>query len=122
VAGETRATEGSVVEAVPDPRDLVVSGEIDIVLADELATRLAQRLFLRDDVVVDVGALSFIDVSGCRAIIRAAKALPEGRRLVLANATSQLVKTLSVCGWADHPQLVLSEGPACGLGTQRGCA
>jgi anti-anti-sigma factor len=120
--GETRATEGSAVEAVPDPRDLVVAGEIDIVLAEELATRLEQRLPLRGDVVVDVGALSFIDVSGCRVIIRAATSLPEGRRLVLANATRQLVRTLSVCGWANHPRLVLSEGPASGLDTQRDCA
>jgi anti-anti-sigma factor len=120
--GATRVTKRAAAVAEQDAGELVVSGEIDIAIKDFLWTRLEEHLFGQADVVVDVGGVSFIDVSGCRVLVRAAKSLPEGRRLVLTNPTKQLVRTLSVCGWADHPQLVVNDGPACGLYAQRGCA
>ena len=101
---------------------LVISGEIDIGAEGYLRSRLQEHMFGQTDVVIDVGDLSFIDVSGCRVLIHAARTLPEGRRLVLLNPPSHLVRTLSLCGWVDHPRLVLDAPTAAGIGSESGCA
>ena len=93
---------------------VVVSGEVDIADEDRLRRHLDERVSGGGDIVVDVGGLSFIDVSGCRALVRVAATLPDGRHLVLVNVPEHLTRVLSLCGWADHPRLVLSRGPACG--------
>ena len=86
---------------------LVLSGEIDIASTPYLAARLAEHLEQGGDLMVEAGDLSFIDVSGCRALVWAAEQLGDGRRLVVGSASWVLERALGQCGWADHPQLVL---------------
>lgn len=115
-------TRGAVSVAEPSAGELAVSGEVDVAVEEYLWSRFEEHLFDEGDVVIDVGEVSFIDVSGCRTLFRAAKALRDGRRLVLANPRRQLVRTLSLCGWADHPRIVLDGGSTPGPAAKRGCA
>jgi anti-anti-sigma factor len=110
--GSTTVTRGAVSVVEESAAELVVSGEVDVAVDRYLWSRLEEHLLAEGDVVVDVGEVSFIDVSGCRALVRAATRLRGGRRLVLAHPPRQLVRTLSLCGWADHPRIVLEGGPA----------
>jgi anti-anti-sigma factor len=95
-----------------DRNGLVLSGELDMDSVAYLCARLTEQVAQDADLVVETGGLSFIDVSGCRALVQAAEQLSDGRRLVLAHPPRTLERILSLCGWADHPRLVLS--PASG--------
>jgi anti-anti-sigma factor len=86
---------------------LVLSGELDMDSVACLTARLIEDVPRDGDLVVEAGGLSFIDVSGCRALVEAAERLGDGRRLVLSHPPRTLVRVMSLCGWADHPRLVL---------------
>jgi anti-anti-sigma factor len=95
---------------VPERLDrnfLELSGEIDVANARHVGARLDERLGGDGDIVVDARELSFIDVSGCRALVQAARQLPGDRRLRVEHAPSVLVRMLTLCGWRDAPQLVV---------------
>ncbi|HVF77243.1 MAG TPA: MEDS domain-containing protein [Solirubrobacteraceae bacterium] len=92
-----------------DDGAVAVSGALDIDSSAFLTARLAD--FHGDgDVVVLTDGLDFADVSGCRALLRAAEALGEGRRLVLPEPAAPLVRVLKLCGWSEHGRLVLHPG------------
>jgi anti-anti-sigma regulatory factor len=87
---------------------VAVSGALDIDSSGYLGARLAALAGDRDgDLVVLTAGLDFADVSGCRALVRAADALEPGRRLVLPAASAYLVRVLRLCGWSSHEQLVV---------------
>ncbi|MGH2840054.1 MAG: MEDS domain-containing protein [Solirubrobacteraceae bacterium] len=94
---------------VTEDDDLVLSlrGELDVDAAPYVAARLAARASV-GDLVVDMSQLEFIDVSGCRRLVEAAEGLRAGHRMVLVDPGPHLLKILSVCGWREHPQLVLA--------------
>jgi anti-anti-sigma factor len=105
------ADDGAGIRVVADGGDhsgLVLSGELDMDSVAHLSNRLTEQVAHDGDLVVEAGGLSFIDVSGCRALVQAAEQLGPGRRLVLAHPPRTLVRVMSLCGWADHPRLVLS--------------
>jgi anti-anti-sigma regulatory factor len=86
---------------------IALSGALDIDSAAFLAARLAE-LDGEEDIVVRTSGLGFADISGCRALIRAAESLGRGRHLVLPDPSDALVRVLKLCGWADHGRLVLT--------------
>ena len=86
---------------------IAISGALDIDSAAFLAARLAD-FNLPGDVVLLTSGLDFADVSGCRALVRAAETLGEGRRLVLPDPAPPLVRVLKLCGWSEHGRLVLA--------------
>jgi anti-anti-sigma factor len=86
---------------------LRLSGDIDYDAADDVAARLDAHLDGGGDIVIDVGDVSFVDVSGCRVFVRAASQLPPMRRLVLLDAKPSFVRTLSICGWLNLSQLLV---------------
>jgi hypothetical protein len=55
--------------------------------------------------VIDAGELSFVDVSGCRALVQTALAMDPPRHLVLEAASAQLLRVLELCGWRHLPAL-----------------
>jgi hypothetical protein len=85
---------------------VALSGALDIDSSTYLLVRLAEFEGDRDLVVVTSG-LGFADISGCRALIRAADALGPGRRLLLPDAAAPLVRVLKLCGWSAHGRLVV---------------
>jgi anti-anti-sigma factor len=89
-----------------------LSGELDLASGPYVAARLAEFLPRDGNALVDVRGLSFIDVSGCRALLQAATALRPPRRLVVIGASSLLVRILEMCAWRDLPTLELRGGSA----------
>ena len=59
------------------------------------------------DIHVEVAGLIFCDISGIRAFVSAAEALPEGRRLLLHGMPAQLETVIKVVGWNRMPSLVV---------------
>lgn len=89
-----------------DDGAIALSGALDIDSSGFLATRLAE-VDDGGDLVVLTSGLGFADISGCRALVRAAEALGDGRQLVLPDAAAPLVRVLRLCGWSEHGRLVL---------------
>jgi hypothetical protein len=86
---------------------IALSGELDLDGSAYLATRLAE-LDGEGDLVVLTSDLRFTDVAGCRALVRAAEALDDNRRLVLPDAAAPVARVLKLCGWSSHERLVLA--------------
>lgn len=86
---------------------IALAGALDIDSSAFLAARLAE-FDDPGDLVVLTSGLGFADISGCRALVRAAERLDRGRRLVLPDAAPPLVRVLKLCGWSEHSRLVLA--------------
>jgi anti-anti-sigma factor len=71
-----------------------ISGEVDLSVADDLATALRIAGSDGGDVVVDLSELSFMDSSGVDVLQAAAHALRGGRRLVVDHPTGIVAKVL----------------------------
>jgi hypothetical protein len=95
------------VEPVAEPPGLRLVGEVDrdthAVLIGALRLLDAQA----GDVHLDVHGLTFIDVGGVRAIVRAAVALPPGRRMIVHGTTDCLRRTVEVFHDARVDEAVL---------------
>ncbi len=86
---------------------VALAGALDIDSSAFLAARLAEVDVESGDLVVQTSGLGFADISGCRALMRAAEALGGGRRLLLPDAAAPLVRVLKLCGWSQGGRLVL---------------
>jgi anti-anti-sigma factor len=86
-----------------------LSGELDLGTGPYVAARLAEHLPGGEDIVIDAAGLSFVDVSGCRALMQTALALRPPRRLVLRTASPALLRVLALCRWRDLPGLELGQ-------------
>jgi anti-anti-sigma factor len=86
---------------------LSLTGDIDYDIAADISARIKQYADRDRDLVVDVSAVSFADVSGCRMFVRAAQELQPGRKLILLHARRQLMRALGICGWLGSPQLLV---------------
>lgn len=86
---------------------IALSGALDIDSSSFLAARLAEVDVERGDLVLRTSGLGFADISGCRALVRAAEALGNGRRMLLPDAAPPVVRVLKLCGWSEHGRLVL---------------
>ena len=88
-----------------DPPRLHLIGEVDASNVDALTGALRSEQRARSDIDLDLGGLTFCDLSGIRAIVGTALTLPAGRRLVLHRTPPHVRKTLGIVGWADIPSL-----------------
>jgi anti-anti-sigma factor len=86
-----------------------LSGELDLASGPYLEARLAEHLPGGEDIMIDAAELSFVDVSGCRALMRTALALRPPRRLVLQRASPKLLRMLELCQWRDLSGLRVGE-------------
>ena len=91
------------------PAGLSVSGAIDVFNVDAFAETLVSSIQAVGDLRVDLRYLEFCDVSGIRALVSAAKAVPQGRSLVLTGLPAQLRNVMSLVGWNDLPGLVIND-------------
>jgi hypothetical protein len=87
---------------------VALAGALDIDSSGYLAARLGVLDGDGDDLVVLTRDLDFTDILGCRTLVNAAEGLAPGRRLVLPDASAQLVRVLTLCGWSSHERLVVS--------------
>jgi anti-anti-sigma factor len=104
IVSRARCTTATIVESTAD-RAIRVSGELDFASGPYLAARLAEHLPGSGDIVIEAGELSFVDVSGCRALVQTALAMAAPRQLVIHGAPAPLVRVLELCGWRDLPGL-----------------
>jgi anti-sigma B factor antagonist len=84
-------------------------GELDMSSAPALTDALGE-LETDGSVVLDLQELTFIDSAGIHAIFTHAAA--RKGKLVLANPSPEIVRTLEIRGIADHAQLHVSATPA----------
>ncbi|HEY4276632.1 MAG TPA: STAS domain-containing protein [Conexibacter sp.] len=98
-------TAFGIVEERPQPGDVVVigvRGELDLFTAPELRDRLRDASDAPEraaHVVVDLSDCSFVDASGCQALLRAARLLAaQGRRLAIVNVSAGTARILNVMG------------------------
>jgi anti-anti-sigma factor len=96
------------------PAGLSVSGAIDVFNVDAFAQALITCLEEDGDLNVDLHHLEFCDVSGIRALVSAAKDVPQGRRLVLTGLPLQLRNVMTIVGWNDLPGLVIHDADQTG--------
>lgn len=91
---------------------IAIAGEIDLAVESYFRARMHEHLPGNGDLVVDVGGVTFIDTTGCRVLHQLAGALPPRRRLVITRPTRAVVRALSLCGWLDHPGILVDVGSA----------
>ena len=81
---------------------IAVRGELDLFTAPELRERLRAHVEAHGavrDLVVDLTACAFVDASGCRALLRAARQLEAlGRRLVIVNTHPGNARIFAIMG------------------------
>lgn len=82
---------------------LVLTGELDVVSAPELAQCLNEALAEgHARVTLDLSDLQFVDSAGVSVLIKAKQdAESHGRTLVLARATEQVHRVFALVGLAD---------------------
>jgi anti-sigma B factor antagonist len=88
-----------------------LSGELDLAASPTLERELERALTRPDGpLVVDLRKLEFIDSTGLSVLVRAHQRAGErGRRFVLAGASAQVHRLLSLTGVAER--LELAESP-----------
>ena len=113
--GPVYADSHLVVTRTVEPVGLRFAGEIDISNSDAVAQSLRIALGDVTRAHLDLSGLSFIDVSGIRALVEAAQEIGDGRRLLLHGLPRRLQKVMRVTGWTDVPALVLCD---CGVASR----
>ena len=73
---------------------LILSGELDIATSPILAMHLDQVPTAAGRIVVDMGAVTFMDSSGLGTLIRAAKRVP----VEIRNASDSLRRVFAIAG------------------------
>jgi anti-anti-sigma factor len=88
----------------PDEVRLVLSGELDLAVAEMLGNRLRQLRDARCDVRLDLAELDFIDSSGLRELIVALEeSRSDGWRLDIDPRVSDAVRrTVEIAGLRPH--------------------
>jgi anti-anti-sigma factor len=90
------------VTAMTAPAGIHLRGEVDISTLPALELALEILVERAGDATIDLYELTFIDVSGLRALARAAIRLGStGRRLRLRDANTQTRHILCLLGWAE---------------------
>ncbi|HJV03849.1 MAG TPA: STAS domain-containing protein [Actinomycetota bacterium] len=87
------------------PRTLRVSGELDVLNAELLASRLRELTATPGDVILDVSDLSFVDSRGLQVLIEAAQSLEGDGVLVLRHPRSLVANLLRVTQAQSLPAL-----------------
>lgn len=87
---------------------LRVVGSVDHRTTDAFADALETALTWPGDIQVDMQALEFIDLSGVRALARAAARLEDDRRLHVVELAPLLCQVISMVGFDKTPALVVT--------------
>lgn len=107
LGAEVYADKQLVVSRTTSPDGLSFSGEIDASNSHAVGTAISSAQVPDRDIHIEVASLLFCDISGIRAFVSAAEALPKGRRLLLHGMPAQLETVIKVVGWNRMPCLVV---------------
>jgi len=107
--GDVYADKQLVVTHTTCPVGIKFAGEIDASNSTSVGRSIAAATSTEADLHVDVCDLQFCDISGIRAFVAAAEAMPAGRRLLLHGMPALLETVIKVVGWNRLPSLVVCE-------------
>ena len=95
------------------PTGLRLVGAVDASNVESVAKVLASALNgdSDHDVHVDLARLEFADVSGIRALVRAAERADERHRMIIHGLPPLMEQVMNVVGWTGLRSLTISEGP-----------
>jgi len=118
MSSEVRAFDLSEREPQPDCREIRVSGELDLAVADQLDEALQRACRDSSQVLVSLEDCEFIDSSGIAVIIAAyRRLLADGGQLAVYGSGNQVHRVLAVTGLTEN-DLVFADldGALAGLG------
>ena len=93
-----------------DDRRLVLRGELDVAAASALSEAIGEILHGGGSITLDLHQVTFIDSTGLRTIIGAARDLEGHGPLVLERPSPRVVEVLDIAGIVGKtPNLVLKE-------------
>ncbi|HKW08483.1 MAG TPA: STAS domain-containing protein [Candidatus Dormibacteraeota bacterium] len=107
--GPVYADSHLVVTRTREPTGLRFAGEIDISNSEAIAQSMRIALGNVARSHLDLSGLSFIDVSGIRALVETAIDLGDGRQMLLHGLPRQLQTVMRITGWADEATLTLCD-------------
>lgn len=84
---------------LPQVNGFRLEGTVDVNNRSGLAAALVAAQQGCGHVLIDLAALEFIDMEGLRLLVRAARALPAGRLLVLQRVPPYVRELLRVVNW-----------------------
>ena len=113
--GPVYADSHLVVTRTIEPVGLRFAGEIDVSNSAAVAESIQVGLGDVARLHLDLSGLSFIDVSGIRALVEAANELGGDRQVLLHGLPRQLQTVMRVTGWTGVGTLVLCD---CGVDSQ----
>jgi anti-sigma B factor antagonist len=88
---------------------VIPKGEIDIATVDDLGSALAARS--GGDLVLDLGAVTFLDSSALRLFVEQHRAAAAGGwSFALANLTPRVERLLDIAGLSDRFEVVSRNG------------
>jgi anti-anti-sigma factor len=93
----------------PHAYEVTISGEVDIVAAAEIDRELDALVAAGATfIVLDLGAVTFLDSSGIRSVVRAARVVGDsGGRLTCSGLSGAATRVLEISGLLEH----LRDGP-----------
>lgn len=89
----------------PRGRVLKISGELDVATAPDLQSALEGLTGTPGDIRLDVSGLEFMDSSGLKVLVFAARSLGERGRLVLVHPSPPVARVLELSGLATAPNI-----------------
>lgn len=105
-ASHPRAVADDQVRCWIEPGRVRLAGEVDVSNAELVANVLAHTAPGDGALVLDVGALSFIDVAGVTAFVSTARRLAPAARVTVVNPPSHLRTILTALAWEDELDIV----------------
>ncbi len=91
-----------------DDRRLILRGELDMAAAADLAGAIREALDSGGSIILDLQHVTFIDSTGLRAILGAARDLEGRGPLVLERPSARVVEVLDIAGVVGRtPNLVV---------------
>lgn len=110
-ASHPRAVADDQVRCWIEPGRVRLAGEVDVSNADLVADVLAHVAPVDGVLVLDAGALSFIDVTGVSTFVATAQRLAPAARVDVRNPPSQFATILAALAW-EHELDVTTGAPA----------
>jgi ABC-type transporter Mla MlaB component len=97
------------------PAALAIAGDIDEATHAALASTLRELTQGQPDVQIDLGAVTYCDLAGMRAILLLGAPgrpddPPRAARLALRDVPEQLLTILHILGWDAAPGLTITPG------------
>ena len=84
------------IEPGDDGASFRIAGDLDLATVSNLLDAVRAAGPFDGDVSIDLSELSFMDSTGLRALVTISKDLPEGGKLIIAGASAQVRKLMTL--------------------------